>query len=49
VESRETRGQSADPASPHFFLGTRIGLISKLPIGTTRSWIAASSAEAKCT
>jgi hypothetical protein len=31
----------------YLFLRTRIGLISSLSMGATRSWMAASSAEAK--
>ncbi len=34
-------------SSSHFLLGTLMGLISSLSMATTRSWISASSAEAK--
>jgi hypothetical protein len=34
--------------SPYFLLGTLMDLIASLSMGATRSWIAASWAEAKC-
>jgi hypothetical protein len=47
VDCLGQNGRLAPTPRAYFFLGTRIGLTSSLSMGATRSWIAASSAEAK--